>query len=38
VNVSRDIIYASKDHDFAQAAGKKAAGYANQMKQFLETH
>jgi orotidine-5'-phosphate decarboxylase len=38
VNVSRDVIYASKDHDFAQTAGEKAAGYAKQMKQFLETH
>ncbi|MEY3348110.1 MAG: hypothetical protein RLY46_149 [Bacteroidota bacterium] len=38
VNVSRDIIYASKNHDFAQTAGEKAAGYAKQMKQFLETH
>lgn len=36
VNVSRDIIYASKDLDFAQKAGEKAAAYASQMKQYLQ--
>jgi orotidine-5'-phosphate decarboxylase len=35
VNVSRDIIYSSKENDFAQKAGEKAMYYANQMKQYL---
>ena len=35
VNVSRDIIYASKDKDFAGKAGERAASYATEMKAFL---
>jgi len=35
VNVSRDIIFASAGEDFATAAGNKALGYAEQMKQYL---
>ena len=36
VNVSRAIIYADKGKGFAEAAGKKAAEYAQEMKQLLE--
>lgn len=35
VNVSRDIIYTSKDTDFAQKAGDKALQYATQMRSYL---
>ena len=35
VNVSRDIIYASKGKDFAGKAGERAASYATEMKAFL---
>jgi orotidine-5'-phosphate decarboxylase len=35
VNVSRDIIYSSKEADFAQKAREKALFYAHQMKQYL---
>lgn len=35
VNVSRDIIFASSGEDFAAVAGKKAAAYAEKMKQYL---
>jgi hypothetical protein len=35
VNVSRDIIYASKDKDFARKASERAATYATEMKAFL---
>lgn len=35
VNVSRDIIYASKGKDFAGKAGERAATYATEMKAFL---
>lgn len=38
VNVSRDIIYASKDQDFAHKAGEKASSYAVAMSQFLLGH
>jgi orotidine-5'-phosphate decarboxylase len=35
VNVSRDIIFASTGEDFAEAAGRKAKDYAEQMKIYL---
>jgi orotidine-5'-phosphate decarboxylase len=35
VNASRAIIYASSGEDFAEAAGKVAAGYAGEMKHYL---
>jgi orotidine-5'-phosphate decarboxylase len=36
VNSSREIIYASSGKDFAEAAGLKARGYAEEMKNYLE--
>lgn len=38
VNSSRGIIYASKDTDFAEAAGREAAKLAAQMKELLTQH
>jgi orotidine-5'-phosphate decarboxylase len=35
VNSSRDIIYAGKGEDFAEAAGGKARGYQIEMKRYL---
>jgi len=35
VNVSRDIIYAGKDNDFAMTAGQKAAEIAQEMARWL---
>jgi orotidine-5'-phosphate decarboxylase len=35
VNVSRDIIYASNELDFAEAAGEKAKGFAMEMAHYL---
>jgi orotidine-5'-phosphate decarboxylase len=35
VNVSRDIIYASSENDFAEVAGARAAKYATEMKHHL---
>lgn len=35
INVSRDILYASTGEDFAEAAGKKAREYVEQMKTLL---
>ena len=35
VNASRAIIFASKNEDFAEAAGGVASQYANEMKHFL---
>jgi len=35
VNASRDIIYASANADFAEAAGLKAKGYATEMANYL---
>ena len=35
VNVSRDIIYASSDTDYAIAAGLKSKAYANEMAKYL---
>lgn len=35
VNSSRDIIYASAEKDFAEAAGLKARGYAEEMRNYL---
>lgn len=35
INVSRGIIYASQDEDFAQAAAKEARNYQQQMAAFL---
>jgi orotidine-5'-phosphate decarboxylase len=35
VNASRAVIYASAGEDFADAAGRIAEGYANEMKQYL---
>jgi orotidine-5'-phosphate decarboxylase len=35
VNVSRDIIYASAQEDFAEIADRKASGYQQEMKYFL---
>ncbi len=35
VNVSRDIIYASSEKDFAEVAGARAANYATEMKLYL---
>ncbi|MEY3432945.1 MAG: orotidine-5-phosphate decarboxylase [Bacteroidota bacterium] len=37
VNVSRDIIFASSNHDFAQVAASKAMDYAEQMKLYLNS-
>ncbi len=37
INVSRDILYASTGEDFADAAGKKALEYVEQMKTLLGT-
>jgi len=37
VNASRAIIYASSGEDFAEAAGKVAAEYANEMSLYLKT-
>lgn len=37
VNVSRDIIFASSNQDFAQVAASKAMGYAEQMKLYLNS-
>ncbi|RYG49496.1 MAG: orotidine-5'-phosphate decarboxylase [Chitinophagaceae bacterium] len=37
VNASRAIIYASSGDDFAEAAGKVAADYANEMSVYLQT-
>ncbi|MFM2145794.1 MAG: hypothetical protein RL732_630, partial [Bacteroidota bacterium] len=36
VNVSRAVIYASGDKDFAQAAAKAAAAYRDEMSGYLE--
>jgi orotidine-5'-phosphate decarboxylase len=35
VNVSRDIIYCSKENDYDKRAGEKAKDYARQMSKFL---
>lgn len=35
VNVSRDVIYAAKGEDFAEAAGVKARGYREEMSGYL---
>lgn len=35
INVSRDVLYASKDADFAEAAGKKALNYHEQITAIL---
>ena len=35
VNVGRDIIFASKGEDFAEAAGEKARVYAKEMEGYL---
>ena len=35
VNASRDIIYASSNADFAEVAGLKAKGYAEEMANYL---
>lgn len=35
VNASRAIIYASRDQDFAEAAGQVAKEYADEMKRYL---
>jgi len=35
VNASRAIIYAGNGEDFAEKAGEVAAGYANEMQQYL---
>ena len=35
VNASRAIIFASKNEDFAEAAGKVASQYASEMKHYL---
>lgn len=36
VNSSREIIFASSGKDFAEAAGLKAKGYAEEMKNYLD--
>lgn len=35
INVSRDILYASSEEDFAEASAKKARWYAEEMKRLL---
>ena len=35
VNASRAVIYVSGSEDFAEAAGKAAKEYADEMKQYL---
>ncbi|HEX9513391.1 MAG TPA: orotidine-5'-phosphate decarboxylase [Puia sp.] len=35
VNVSRDVIYAARGEDFAEAAGAKARGYREEMSGYL---
>ncbi len=38
VNVSRDLLYASADETFAEAAGRRAAAYQREMRGYLEAH